>query len=458
MKAVKASIPKGTRDFGPDQVRKRHFIFHTIRNVFVRYGFQPIETPTMENLTTLTGKYGDEGDQLLFKVLNNGDFLRKADKEALSSLDASALLPSIAKRGLRYDLTVPLARFVVQHQNDIAFPFKRYQIQPVWRADRPQKGRYQEFYQCDADVIGTESLLCEAELVQIYDEVFAKLGIQVNIRLNHRKILEGVAEYCGYPDQTMDISMAIDKLDKFKDGWVGVCRELEERGIPAEAHSKIQEALQADSIETLKSILADSTVGQEGIAELETIGRFLDGYEIQNTLQHDFFLARGLSYYTGCILEVAVNTEASGQKEIRMGSMGGGGRYADLTHMFGLKNMSGVGVSFGAERIYDVMEDLDLFPHDPSAVSQLLLIAMDEESHFYAFHLLRQIRAAGVNAELYPEPVKMKRQMKYANTRQFPYVGIIGEREREEQKIALKNMTTGEQSSLSMEEVIQTMM
>ncbi len=278
MKAVKASIPKGTRDFGPDQVRKRHFIFHTIRNVFVRYGFQPIETPTMENLTTLTGKYGDEGDQLLFKVLNNGDFLRKADKEALSSLDASALLPSIAKRGLRYDLTVPLARFVVQHQNDIAFPFKRYQIQPVWRADRPQKGRYQEFYQCDADVIGTESLLCEAELVQIYDEVFAKLGIQVNIRLNHRKILEGVAEYCGYPDQTMDISMAIDKLDKFKDGWVGVCRELEERGIPAEAHSKIQEALQADSIETLKSILADSTVGQEGIAELETIGRFLDGY------------------------------------------------------------------------------------------------------------------------------------------------------------------------------------
>lgn len=457
MKVVKPSIPKGTRDFGPEEVRKRSFIFGTLREVFVRYGFQPIETPTMENLTTLTGKYGAEGDQLLFKVLNNGDFLRKANKEALEAQDSSSLLSSISKRGLRYDLTVPLARYVVQHQNGIAFPFKRYQIQPVWRADRPQKGRYQEFFQCDVDVIGTNSLMCEAELVQIYDEAFAKLGIRVNIRLNHRKILEGVAEYCGYPDQTMELSTAIDKLDKHKDGWAGVCRELEERGIAPQAHAKIQEALQASSLDSLREILSDSVVGLEGIAELETVLKYLEGYEVQNSLVFDFTLARGLSYYTGCIFEVVVDTEEAGQEEIRMGSIGGGGRYADLTQMFGLKDMPGVGISFGAERIYDVMEDLALFPVDPTESSQILLIGMDGDSHFHAFQVLRQLRSAGINAELYPEPVKMKKQMKYANARQFPYVGIIGEQERQDNNVALKNMSNGEQSLVSVEELIATL-
>lgn len=446
--SVKPSIPKGTRDFGPNEVRKRDFLFDTIRQVFVRYGFEPIETPSMENLVTLTGKYGEEGDQLLFKVLNNGDYLRKADNDALEARDSDRLLFSICKRGMRYDLTVPFARFVVQHQNDLAFPFKRYQIQPVWRADRPQKGRYQEFYQCDVDVIGTDSLMCEAELIQIYDEVFAALNLGVTIRVNHRNILEGVAEYCGHPDKTTDISMAIDKLDKMKDGWAGVCRELEQRGIPAEAHSKIEEALQADNIDTLERLFANSEIGQQGIAEIRKVQRYLERYELTNQLAIDFKLARGLSYYTGCVFEVVVDTSIPSQQNIQMGSIGGGGRYADLTDMFGLKDMSGVGVSFGAERIYDVMEELNLFPENAAEQTQILFVALDEESHFSAFETVHKLRQEGVNAELYPASVKLKKQMKYANQRNVPYVAIVGEDERNNGTVSLKTMATGEQQTL----------
>lgn len=448
MKAVKPSIPKGTRDFGPNEVRQRNFLFDTIRKVFVRYGFEPIETPSMENLVTLTGKYGEEGDQLLFKVLNNGNYLNKADKDALDARDSERLLFSICKRGMRYDLTVPFARFVVQHQNDLSFPFKRYQIQPVWRADRPQKGRYQEFYQCDVDVIGTDSLMCEAELIQIYDEVFAALNLGVAIRLNNRNILEGVAEYCGYPDKTTEISMSIDKLDKMKDGWAGVCRELEQRGIPADAHSAIEEALNAEGLDELEKLFANSEVGQKGIAELRTVLRYLETYNMSNKLVVDFKLARGLSYYTGCVFEVVVDTSIESQKDIKMGSIGGGGRYADLTDMFGLKNMSGVGVSFGAERIFDVMEELNLFPESTADRTQVLFIALDEESHFSAFETVYKLRQAGINAELYPAAVKMKKQMKYANARQVPFVAIVGENERNNGTVALKTMATGEQVTL----------
>lgn len=454
MTTVKPSIPKGTRDFGPEEVRKRDFLFNTIRRVFVRYGFEPIETPAMENLQTLTGKYGEEGDQLLFKVLNNGDFLDKADKEALAALDSGRVIPSISKRGMRYDLTVPLARFVVQHQNELAFPFKRYQIQPVWRADRPQKGRYQEFYQCDVDIIGTDSLMCEAELLHIYDQVFQELGVRVVLRLNHRKILEGVAAYCGYPEKTMDISVAIDKIDKLSDGWAGVCRELEQRGIDASAHHRIHEALYAPNLDTLATLFVDSPQGQQGIAELRQVLRYAGGDSLHNTLRVDFMLARGLSYYTGCIFEVVVDTTAPGQESISIGSIGGGGRYADLTSMFGLDNMPGVGVSFGAERIYDVMEELQKFPANQGR-SQILFVAMDEESHLYAFQCAQQLRHAGIPVEVYPEPAKIKKQLKYANTRQFPYVAIVGENERLHYKVALKQMDTGEQSVLSIPEVIQ---
>lgn len=454
MTVVKPSIPKGTRDFGPEEVNKRNFLFNTIRRVFVRYGFQPIETPAMENLSTLTGKYGEEGDQLLFKVLNNGDFLDKADKDALASMDSSRLAPSIARRGMRYDLTVPLARFVVQHQNELVFPFKRYQIQPVWRADRPQKGRYQEFYQCDVDVLGTDSLMCEAELLEIYDQVFRELGVQVIIRLNHRKILEGVAAYCGYPGKTTDISIAIDKIDKLQDGWQGVCRELEQRGIEASAHERIREALYAPDLDTLASLFATSEQGQQGIAELRQVLRYVTPETMCNTLRVDFMLARGLSYYTGCIFEVVVDTRAAGQESIQMGSIGGGGRYADLTGMFGLQNMPGVGISFGAERIYDVMEELKRFPANQDS-SQVLFVAMDEDSHSYAFRCARSLREMGIRVEVYPEPAKMKKQLKYANARNFPYVAIVGEEERLQEKVALKKMETGEQVTVTVEELVQ---
>ena len=442
---LKPSIPKGTRDFTPEQVSKRNYIFNTIKKVFLKYGYQPIETPVMESLSTLTGKYGEEGDKLLFKVLNNGDYLKKADKQALAAADSVKLIPSISKRGLRYDLTVPFARYVVMHQNEIAFPFKRYQIQPVWRADRPQKGRYQEFYQCDVDVVGSDSLMYEAELVQIYDEVFAALGVKVEIKVNNRKILAGIAAAAGIPNQFVEMTVAIDKLDKI--GIEGVRKELGERGIPTTAIDKIDEILQVRSLVPLKTLLKDSEVGLKGIEELEEFHRYFDLRTPANKVVFDITLARGLNYYTGCIFEVKA-------ADVQMGSIGGGGRYDDLTSVFGLKNVSGVGVSFGAARIFDVMEELGLFPSERGDALKILFVALDDAAHKYAFDCLNKVRAAGINADLYPAPTKMKKQMKYANDRKVPFVAIIGSQELEEQKVQLKNMETGEQSLLNIEEVI----
>lgn len=449
---MKPSIPKGTRDFGPEQVNKRNYLFDTIRTVFVKYGYQPIETPTMETLDTLTGKYGEEGDKLLFKVLNNGDYLAKADNNALENRDSSRLTASISKRGLRYDLTVPFARFVVMNQNDITFPFRRYQIQPVWRADRPQKGRYQEFYQCDVDVVGTDSLVCEAELTQIYDEVFANLGMEVIIKINNRKILAGIAEAAGIADKMMEMTIAIDKLDKI--GMDGVKKEMLKRDIPVDAIEKIETILQIDSLEALKEAIASSEIGLKGIEEMETFYAYFDPEQAKNKVKFDITLARGLSYYTGCIFEVAVDTSVEGQKEVRMGSVGGGGRYDDLTGIFGLKNVSGVGVSFGADRIYDVMEELSLFPADVSSSLKVLFIAFDEAAHRYAFKDLTRLRQAGINAEIYPEPTKLKKQMKYANARNVPYTILVGSSEMESGLLTVKNMETGEQQSLPLAKVV----
>ncbi|MEL6831972.1 MAG: histidine--tRNA ligase [Bacteroidota bacterium] len=448
---MKPSIPKGTRDFLPQQVNRRNYIFDTIRSVFVKYGYQSIETPVMENLSTLTGKYGEEGDRLLFKVLNNGDFLKKADAAALEAGDSNKLIPSISKRGLRYDLTVPFARFVVMYQNDLSFPFKRYQIQPVWRADRPQKGRYQEFYQCDVDVVGSNSLSYEAELVQIYDEVFGKLGMKTITRINNRKILAGIAEVAGIPDQMVTMTVAIDKLDKI--GLDGVTNELRNREIGEDAIERITSILEIKDLDALASALAGSETGLEGVEEIKTVFSYLEDYEWQNQLLFDVTLARGLNYYTGCIFEVNVDTEA--HPDVKMGSIGGGGRYADLTSVFGMKNTPGVGVSFGAERIYDVLEELQLFPQEDSAALKVLFIAFDAASHRYAFRCLNQARAAGINADLYPDPVKLKKQMKYANDRKVPYVVLIGDQEMESGELSFKNMQSGEQEKLSLESIIE---
>lgn len=438
---MKPSIPKGTRDFTPEQIVKRNYIFDTIKSVFVKYGFQPIETPTMEKLSTLTGKYGDEGDQLLFKVLNSGDFLRKAKDMD----DYKKLSFQIAEKGLRYDLTVPFARYVVMHQNDIAFPFKRYQIQPVWRADRPQRGRYREFYQCDVDIVGSDSLMFEAELIKIYDEVFAKLKINTTIKINNRKILEGIAETAGIPDKMIDMTVAIDKLDKV--GIEGVRKEMRERDINDDAIATIEKILAVDKLTDLKAVFENSEIGRKGVEELEEVFYFLKYSDQTNDIVFDITLARGLSYYTGCIFEVAAN-------DIKMGSIGGGGRYDDLTGMFGLKDVSGVGVSFGAERIYDVMEELELFPKDDSHNLKLLFVTFDQESFMFAYKALMQVRQAGINAELYPEPVKMKKQMKYANARNVPYVAIVGSHEMENGVLAIKDMSTGNQSTLTVRQVI----
>ncbi|MBK7406837.1 MAG: histidine--tRNA ligase [Saprospirales bacterium] len=443
---MKPSIPKGTRDFTPEQVRKRNFLFDIIRQVFVRYGYQPIETSAMENLSTLTGKYGEEGDKLLFKVLNNGDFLSKADEKALETRDSAGLAPSIARRGLRYDLTVPFARFVVMNQHLLSFPFKRYQIQPVWRADRPQKGRYQEFFQCDVDVVGSDSLLYEAELAVIYDEVFTQLGLKVRILLNNRKVLAGMAEVAGIADRFMDMTIAIDKLDKI--GMDGVKKELAERGIAEGSISLIENLLANQSLGAWKKELANSETGQKGIEELETMQAYLAETTLTNEVVFDPTLARGLSYYTGCIFEVqAIGAE--------MGSIGGGGRYDDLTSVFGLPNVSGVGVSFGAERIYDVMEELDLFPANLSEDLSVLFVAFDEPTHRFAFRCLSQVRKAGIAADLYPEPAKLKKQMKYANDRKVPYVVLIGSEEMASGSLTLKHMESGEQQQLPLDELIE---
>ena len=443
---MKPGIPKGTRDFSPEQLVKRNYIFSTIRNVFKTYGYVPIETPTMENLSTLTGKYGEEGDRLLFKILNNGNFLAKADKEALASGDSAKLTYSIADRGLRYDLTVPFARYVVMHQNDIVFPFKRYQIQQVWRADRPQRGRFREFYQCDVDVVGSESLMYEAELAKIYDQVFDELGLNVEIKINNRKILFGIAEAAGIEDKFVDMTIAIDKMDKI--GEEGVVKELSGKGISQASIDIILKVIKCNSLKALESYFEDCPAGKEGIAELRTFHNYADRIEFKNNLSLDVSLARGLNYYTGCIFEVKA-------KDVEIGSIGGGGRYDDLTGVFGMKGVSGVGISFGAERIYLCLEELGLFPEHLSDTSTVIIVALDEASHLYGFSCLDKLRKAEISSELYPSPAKMKKQMKYANDRQFPYTLIIGSEEMESGKLLLKDMETGEQYKLSLDEIIQ---
>lgn len=442
----KPGIPEGTRDFGPEQVRKRTYIFDTIRSVFRKFAFQPLETPSMENLSTLTGKYGEEGDKLLFKILNNGDFLKDADAAALENRDSGKLTGSIAKRGLRYDLTVPFARYVVMNRHALTLPFKRYQIQPVWRADRPQKGRYREFFQCDADVIGSESLMFEAELVQIYDQAFAQLKLPVTIKLNNRKVLLGIAEAAGIPEHFMSMTVAIDKLDKI--GADGVRKELNERGIPDAAIDTIQTILAAPSREALREIFVNSPSGLAGLDEIDTVFRYINPSGTFNDVQFDITLARGLSYYTGCIFEVSAIGFA-------MGSIGGGGRYADLTGVFGMPGLSGVGISFGADRIYDVLEGLNLFPEALAESPLVLLAAMDETSHEYAFGCLNQLREAGLVAELYPEPGKLKKQFEYAAKRGIGHVAIVGENEMQTGKLTVKNQVTGEQEVMDLDLLIK---
>jgi histidyl-tRNA synthetase len=446
---MKPSLPKGTRDFLPSQVIKRKYIFSVIEDVFKTFGYLPIETPTMENLSTLTGKYGEEGDRLLFKVLNNGDFLSGADIAALEQKDSLKLIPSISKRGLRYDLTVPFARFVVMNLNEINLPFKRYQIQQVYRADRPQRGRYQEFYQCDVDVVGSDSLIYEAELTLIYAQVFRKLGVKVKILINNRKILFGLAEAAGITDKFLDMTMAIDKLDKI--GKDGVIKEMMDRGIHADQSEKVLSLLNIVSLSDLKKAFSGLEEGTKGIEEIETVMKYTDNGI--NELQFDISLARGLNYYTGCIFEVKVDSGA--YPGFSMGSIGGGGRYDNLTGVFGLSGVSGVGISFGAERIFDVMEELSLFPTDVQKDIEVLVVALDSESHHYAFRLVTSMRLEGIACDLYPEPAKMKKQMSYANARKVPYVAIIGEDERKGEKVSLKNMMTGDQSDMPISDIIR---
>jgi histidyl-tRNA synthetase len=436
---MKPSLPKGTRDFAPDMVLRRNYIFGVLRGVFERYGFQPLETPVMENLSTLTGKYGEEGDQLLFKILNSGDFLAKAtNKEHYQKLTFE-----ICEKGLRYDLTVPFARYVVMNRNDITLPFKRYQMQPVWRADRPQKGRYREFYQCDVDVVGSTSLLNEVELLRIYDEAFAELGLRVVIKVNNRKLLAALAEVADIPTRLGEMTVAIDKLDKI--GWDGVEQEMVARGISASVPALLREAL-AMPLEALDGLLGRTEVGKLGMDELRQVFDFLAIAPLVNRVEFDLTLARGLSYYTGTIVEVVVDTTAAGQEAVRMGSIGGGGRYDDLTGIFGMKGLSGVGVSFGFDRIYDVLVELGRFPADAVAtITQVLFVAMDAPSRLYAYQCLLTARKAGVYAQIYPDVDKIAKQMKYADAMGIPFVAICGETERLANTVMLKNMTTGEQ-------------
>jgi len=440
-----ASIPKGTRDFAPDVMVKRNYIFATIRKTFEKFGYMPLETPSMENVETLTGKYGDEGDKLIFKILNSGDFLKDVSEKDFSEKNLNALAKNLSEKALRYDLTVPFARFVVMNQNSIAFPFKRYQIQPVWRADRPQKGRYREFYQCDADVVGSDSLINEVELVQIFDEVLSNLKINVAIKINNRKILSGVAEAAGVPDKMMDMTVAIDKLDKI--GKDGVVKELQERGFSDDAISKISVLFELnksneENLAAVSAILQNSETGKKGIEELQYIFDYTKELGLQTAkLEFDVTLARGLNYYTGAIFEVkALDTP--------MGSICGGGRYDDLTGIFGLPNVSGVGISFGADRIYDVMNELNLFPTSATVSTRVLFANFGPAEEKYCMGLLKSLRNAGINAEIYPEAAKMKKQFKYADDKAIPYVAIVGESELAAKTVSLKNMKTGEQETI----------
>lgn len=448
--AAKPGIPKGTRDFSPVEMAKRNYIFNTIREVFYLYGFQQIETPSMENLSTLMGKYGDEGDKLLFKIQNSGDYFSGLTDEELLSRNAAKLASKFCEKGLRYDLTVPFARYVVMHRDEITFPFKRFQIQPVWRADRPQKGRYREFYQCDADVVGSNSLLNEVELVQMIDTVFRKFGIRVSIKINNRKILSGIAEIIGEADKIVDITVAIDKLDKI--GLDNVNAELASKGIPQEAIDKLQPIIllsgtNEEKLETLKTVLAASETGLKGVEESEFILKTIAGLGIQSDVELDLTLARGLNYYTGAIFEVKA-------LDVQIGSISGGGRYDNLTGVFGMEGVSGVGISFGADRIYDVLNQLDLYPKDAVDGTQLLFVNFGEDEAAYVLPVLAKVRAAGIRAEIYPDSAKMKKQMGYANNKAIPFVAIVGENEMNEGKLTLKNMTTGEQSLVTPDELI----
>ena len=446
----KPSIPKGTRDFSPEEMAKRNYIFNTIRDVYHLYGFQQIETPAMENLSTLMGKYGEEGDKLLFKILNSGDCFSGISREELDDMNPAKFAAKACEKGLRYDLTVPFARFVVQHRNEISFPFKRYQIQPVWRADRPQKGRYREFYQCDGDVVGSDSLINEVELIQIMDEVFRRFGIRVCIKMNNRKILAGIAEILGAADKIVDITVAIDKLDKI--GIDNVNEELRSKGLSDEAIQKLQPVIMlsgsnSEKIDSLKQILANSEIGLKGIAELEFILNRIDKLTLRSELELDLTLARGLNYYTGAIFEVKA-------MDVQIGSITGGGRYDNLTGVFGMDGVSGVGISFGADRIFDVLNQLDLYPKDALLTTQLLFVNFGEKEEAYLLPIIAKVRAAGIRTELYPESAKMKKQMGYADTKKIPFVAIVGETEMEEGKINLKNMITGEQKPATLEELI----
>ncbi|MCB2219819.1 MAG: histidine--tRNA ligase [Bacteroidetes bacterium] len=441
--AQKPSIPKGTRDFTPAEMVKRDYIFDTIKSVFKLYGYQPIETPAMENLSTLLGKYGDEGDKLLFKILNSGDFVEKTPIEKFQDPNSTELTGFISEKGLRYDLTVPFARFVVQNRNDISFPFKRYQIQPVWRADKPQKGRYREFFQCDVDVIGSNSLLNEVELVQIIDDVFRRLNVNVTIKLNNRKVLYGIAEYIGETEKFMSITIAIDKLDKI--GIEGVKRELSADNISMPGISKLEEILDfkgstSEKLNFLMEKLSGTETGKKGIEEMQTVFNMLTNLALTSNVELDLTLARGLNYYTGAIFEVGAN-------DVKIGSICGGGRYDDLTGIFGLPDVSGVGVSFGADRIYDVMTELNLFPSDTGSTTQVFFVNFGEKEQNYCLGLLEKLRKEGINAEIYPESAKMKKQMSYANNKNIPYVILIGENEMKNGTLSVKNMHTGDQIS-----------
>ncbi|MGM0621558.1 MAG: histidine--tRNA ligase [Bacteroidota bacterium] len=449
--AQKPSVPKGTRDFLPSEMVHRNYILDTIKDVFRLYGFQPIETPAMENLSTLMGKYGEEGDKLLFKILNSGDFVSKVSDDIYNEKDSVKLTSQISEKGLRYDLTVPFARFVVQHQNEITFPFKRYQIQPVWRADRPQKGRYREFYQCDVDVIGSTSLLNEAELVQIIDEVFQRLKIETVVKINNRKILAGIAETIGEKERITDITIAIDKLEKI--GLEKVNEELSAKGVSDEAIQKLQPILglegdTASKLGQLEEIISTSEIGVQGIEEMKTLFSYLEKMNLVTNFELDLTLARGLNYYTGSIIEVKA-------KDVEMGSICGGGRYDDLTGIFGLKNVSGVGISFGAERIYDVLTQLDLFPPESAETTKVLFVNFGEKEEAYCLLMLSKLRGNGINAEIYPDSAKMKKQMNYANKKDIPFVVLAGESEMAAQKFTLKNMESGEQTLVTSEDLIK---
>ena len=450
--AQKPSIPKGTRDFGPVEMAKRNYIFNTIREVYARYGFQQIETPAMETLQTLMGKYGEEGDKLLFKILNSGDYLKKISDEELLARQSIHLATLLAEKGLRYDLTVPFARYVVQHREELQLPFKRYQIQPVWRADRPQKGRYREFYQCDADVVGSDSLLNEVELIQIIDTVFTKFGIRVQIKINNRKILTGIAELINEAERITDITVAIDKIEKI--GVEKVIEELQALGISDAAINKLRPILMLtgsneEKLETMEGLLQVSEIGKKGLDETRFILNTLKAVRLKNEVQLDLSLARGLNYYTGAIFEVkALDTP--------MGSITGGGRYDNLTGIFGMPGLSGVGISFGADRIYDVLNTLDLYPKEAITTTQLLFINFGETETTYSLPCVAKAREAGIRTEIYPDSAKMKKQMSYANAKEIPFVVLAGEEEMAANKFTLKNMQTGEQVTLTSEALIQT--